>query len=430
MRPKALIWIRNDLRIHDNELLLQGQGQFDIYPIFIFDEREFDEIPGLGFTKTGSFKAQFLLESVESFKASLQTLGSDLIVRIGAPEKIIPVLAQELGVKKVFTSKEVTTYEVNTEQNIEKSLFKLGVDFETCWQSTLFHEEDVPWPIRQVPEVFTQFRKESEKTVQVRPLFQKPKSLNSIQIIDLGKVPSLSELGLPESKFDKRSVIKFKGGEKAAWKQLKNYFWEKDLLKKYKSTRNGLIGADYSSKLSPWLAVGAISAKSIYFEIKKYEKERAKNQSTYWLFFELLWRDFFKFMAKKHGHKIFLQHGLSELTFEQENNQMRFDLWRKGETGEPFIDANMKELAKSGFMSNRGRQIVASYLMHNLKVNWTWGAAWFEHSLIDYDPASNWLNWAYIAGVGNDPRNGRVFNIESQQQRYDPKGEYINLWKN
>ncbi|QSE98030.1 DASH family cryptochrome [Fulvivirga lutea] len=428
MRPKALIWFRNDLRIQDNELLTKGLDQFDIYPLFIFDDRQFEKLPQLGFTKTGSFKAQFLIESVEELKSSLQSLGSDLIVRKGLPESIIPELAKELKAKKVFTSKEVTTDEVSIEDHLEDSLFKIGVDFETCWQSTLFHEEDVPWPIKQVPEVFTQFRKEAEKAVEVRPLFDTPKELNTIENIELGLIPSLTELGITEQKFDKRSVVKFKGGEKAAWKRLKDYFWEKDLLKKYKSTRNGLIGADYSSKLSPWLAIGAISAKSVYYEIKKYEAERTKNQSTYWLFFELLWRDFFKFMAKKHGHKIFLQHGLSELAIDQENNQAKFDLWRKGETQEPFIDANMKELAKSGFMSNRGRQIVASYLMHNLKVNWTWGAAWFEHALIDYDPASNWLNWAYIAGVGNDPRNGRVFNVESQQQRHDPKGEYINLW--
>ena len=133
-------------------------------------------------------------------------------------------------------------------------------------------------------------------------------------------------------------------------------------------------------------------------------------------------------MAKKHKHRIFLQDGLSSLPHDQENHHKRFEYWCRGESGEPFIDANMKEMLNSGFMSNRGRQIVASFLMHNFKVNWTWGAAWFEHALIDYDPCSNWLNWAYIAGVGNDPRQGRVFNVDSQKQRYDPKGEYAALW--
>lgn len=428
MKPKALVWFRNDLRVMDNEVLTKASESHDVFPLYIFDTREYEKLPILNFKKTGSFKTRFLIESLIDLKSSLIELGSDLIIRIGHPETIIPELAVELDIKIVYSSKEVTTDEVNIEEGIEKALFSKGIAFERIWQSTLFHEDDVPWPIKQVPEVFTQFRKEAEKTVALRPLFEAPTSLNSIGDIDTGMLPSLSDLGLEEISFDKRSVINFRGGEQSAWKRLKTYFWKRDLLKEYKETRNGLIGADYSSKLSPWLAVGAISAKSIYYEIKKYEAERTKNQSTYWLFFELLWRDFFKFMAKKHGNKIFLKNGLSNLSKEQENQLEKFEIWRKGKTGEPFIDANMKELMSSGFMSNRGRQIVASYLMHDLKVNWTWGAAWFEHALIDYDPASNWLNWAYIAGVGNDPRNGRVFNIESQQQRYDPKGDYVKLW--
>lgn len=428
MKQKALLWFRNDLRVKDNEVLTRASETYEIYPVFIFDSRNYQSISNLGFKKTGAFKTQFLLESVNDLKRSLQELGSDLIIRVGIPEEIIPELATTIGAKKVMASKEITNEEIQVEAALEKSLFTNKIDLELIWQSTLFHEEDVPWPIKQVPEVFTQFRKESEKTVTVRPEFNVPAKLNCLNDIDLGKPPTLEELGLNEVTFDERTVIKFEGGETAAWNRLKEYFWDKDLLRNYKHTRNGMIGADYSSKLSPWLAVGAISAKSIYFEIKKYEAERAKNQSTYWLFFELLWRDFFKFMAKKHKHRIFLQDGLSTLPHDQEDNLERFELWKNGQTGAPFVDANMQELAKTGFMSNRGRQIVASYLMHNLKVNWTWGAAWLEHALIDYDPCSNWLNWAYIAGVGNDPRQGRVFNVESQQQRYDSKGEYVKLW--
>jgi deoxyribodipyrimidine photo-lyase len=105
-----------------------------------------------------------------------------------------------------------------------------------------------------------------------------------------------------------------------------------------------------------------------------------------------------------------------------------FETWKNGETGEPFVDANMKELLLTGYMSNRGRQNTASYLMHDMGINWTWGASWFENRLVDYDPSSNWLNWAYIAGVGNDPKNGRKFNIESQAERYDPKGKYVSFW--
>lgn len=427
MRPKALVWFRNDLRISDNEVLSKALESYDIFPVFIFDNRHYHQLSELGFSKTGSFKTQFLIESVKDLKKSLQKLGSDLVIRTGIPEKELTDIAIEIGAVRVFASKEVAYDEVLIEEQLEANLFGNGVSLELIWQSTLFHQEDVPWPIKQVPEVFTKFRKEAEKQVTVRPLFETPKKLNPVYN-NLGIIPTLSDLGLEEVEFDKRSVLKFNGGEKAAFKRLEEYFWKADKLKQYKETRNELIGKDYSSKLSPWLAVGAISAKSVFYEVKKYEQERVKNESTYWLVFELLWRDFFKFMAKKHGKNIFLKNGLSNITIEQNNNKNAFERWRTGKTGEPFIDANMKELLHTGFMSNRGRQIVASYLIHGLRVNWIWGAAWFEHALIDYDPASNWLNWAYIVGVGNDPRKGRVFNVESQQQRHDPKGAYVNIW--
>jgi deoxyribodipyrimidine photo-lyase len=201
------------------------------------------------------------------------------------------------------------------------------------------------------------------------------------------------------------------------------------LIKGYKETRNGLIGGEYSSKFSPWLAQGCLSPKMIYHEVKKYESQRKKNKSTYWMIFEVLWRDFFRLMAKKHGNKIFQKGGTKQETNPSwiENKKI-FDLWANGETGVPFIDANMKELNLTGFMSNRGRQNVASFLINDLKINWQMGAEYFESLLIDYDPASNYGNWNYIAGVGSDPREDRYFNILSQAKNYDPNGDYVKLW--
>ena len=427
MKSKAVVWFRNDLRLLDNETLVEAASNFDIIPVYIFDPRHY-KVSSLGFTKSGPFKTKFLIETLHQLKAELQKLGSDLVIRIGNPELEIPKLAKEVNAVKVYASKEVTYEEIITEAALEASLFKNGISLKLNWQQTLFHQEDVPWPIKQVPDVFSTFRKEAENTVKVRALFQKPTKLNPVIGIETGELPTLSELGLNEVATDQRAVLTFEGGEAAAGKRLDKYFWKQDLLKSYKETRNGLIGADYSSKLSPWLAVGAISPKTIYYEVKKYEQVREKNDSTYWLIFELLWRDFFKFMAKKHGQKIFQENGISSLDVNLKNDRTALDIWMNGETEDEFINANMNELRKSGFISNRGRQIVASYLIHQLKVNWTWGAAWFEHALIDYDPCSNWLNWAYIAGVGNDPRNGREFNVESQRQQHDPKGEYVALW--
>jgi len=429
MKGTKIVWFKNDLRLKDNEMLYQAcKADGNVLPIYIFDPREYRMLDHLEFKKTSSFRTKFIIESVQCLRKNLKKVGGDLIVRVGSPEKILPELADKIKAKYLFYSKEVATEELNSIEEVESKFSEKGITCEGFWQSTLMHEQDVPWPIKQVPNVFTDFRKEAEKEAEVRSEFSAPSSIDLAPGIDHGEIPTLSDLDIKEEKPDERAVLDFKGGEDEAWNRLNEYIWEEDLLKKYKATRNGLLGANYSSKFSPWLSVGAISAKSIYYQIKKYEDERHKNRSTYWLFFELMWRDFFKYMAKKNGSDMFKTHGIGGEPPEFTNSEEDYNLWKKGETGEPFVDANMKELLLTGYMSNRGRQNAASYLIHNLKVDWTWGAAWYENRLIDYDPCSNWLNWAYIAGVGNDPRQGRQFNIESQQQRYDPKGEYVDYW--
>jgi deoxyribodipyrimidine photo-lyase len=190
-----------------------------------------------------------------------------------------------------------------------------------------------------------------------------------------------------------------------------------------------MVGADYSSKFSAWLAQGCMSPRSIYAEIKKYESKIIANESTYWLFFELLWREYFRWILLKYGNHFYQKKGIQKnKSQDTQHDILKFESWKNGTTGHKFIDANMRELNLTGFMSNRGRQNVASYLCHNLKLDWRYGAAYFEQELIDYDVACNWCNWAYVAGVGNDPRPNRVFNIDKQANDYDPTYKYRNIW--
>ncbi|RMF02899.1 MAG: DASH family cryptochrome, partial [Bacteroidetes bacterium] len=278
--------------------------------------------------------------------------------------------------------------------------------------------------------IFTQFRKEVERFVPVRDPLPTPGRIPAFTTqVKAGVLPELTDFGHDHFVPDSRAVLPFKGGETAGLERLRYYLWDTDLVKTYKETRNGLIGSDYSSKLSPWLAQGCLSPKQVYHELKRYEAERGANKSTYWLFFELLWRDFFRLQAKKHGDRIFLRGGTKGEEIPGLRNDWRlFGRWLEGETGVPFIDANMRELNLTGFMSNRGRQNVASFLVKDLKVNWQMGAEYFESLLIDYDVASNWGNWNYVAGVGSDPRENRYFNIIKQAKRYDPQGDYVRLW--
>jgi deoxyribodipyrimidine photo-lyase len=185
---------------------------------------------------------------------------------------------------------------------------------------------------------------------------------------------------------------------------------------------------DYSSKFSPYLALGCLSARFIYHETKRYERERTSNQSTYWLIFELLWRDYFHFVARKYGSSLFLEGGIKNQPNRTRRSEKLIRAWKEGQTGNPFVDANMRELKATGYMSNRGRQNVASYFVKDLNQDWRVGAAWFESMLLDYDPCSNYGNWNYIAGIGNDPRENRYFNTVKQAHNYDGKGVYTHHW--
>ena len=429
MPKKIIIWFRNDLRLHDHEPLCKALAQTpDILPVYCFDPRSFADT-ALGFPKTDAFRTKFLIESVADLRKSLQQAGGNLLVRVGKPEEILPALALQHGISAVYASKEVTAEEIAVEDALEASLWKNKVSLEFFRTATLFHPDDLSYPVGNLPDVFTDFRKEAEKTVRIRPVFKTPLSLNALPVPDWGDLPAPEDLGLLPAPPDPRAVLHFEGGETAGLKRLHTYLWEQDLLRTYKETRNGLLGADYSSKFSAWLANGCLSPRRIYEEIKKYERERVKNESTYWLVFELIWRDYFHFVARKYGNRIFQKGGIhgKEKTKLYDNHAL-FDKWKDGETGVPFIDANMQELKLTGFMSNRGRQNVASFLVKDLKINWLWGAAWFESQLVDYDVCSNWGNWTYVAGVGNDPREDRYFNILTQAQRYDPQATYIKHW--
>jgi deoxyribodipyrimidine photo-lyase len=423
------MWFRQDLRLHDNEALWEASRTADeIIPIYVFDERVFNGKTSFGFNKTGSFRAQFIIESVENLRASLQKKNLELVVRVGKPEEIISEIAKEHSVSWVYCNRERTYEEVKVQNSLEANLWHHGIELRYSRGKMLYYTADLPFPISHTPDVFTAFRKEVERFISVRePLASERLQLKPIPHgIENGEIPTLKDFGL---KPKKASKIQIKGGETEALARLRYYLWETDFVSSYKKTRNGLLGSDYSTKFSAYLSQGCLSPKKIYSEIKAYEDERISNDSTYWVVFELLWRDFFRLMGKKHGNTIFKVSGPKQNAQAIDNvDWEKFEAWKNGETGIPFIDANMKELNATGFMSNRGRQNVASFLVNDLNLNWLLGAEYFESLLLDYDPCSNYGNWNYIAGVGSDPRSDRYFNIYSQAKRYDPKGEFVKHW--
>ncbi|XP_011625740.2 cryptochrome DASH, chloroplastic/mitochondrial isoform X2 [Amborella trichopoda] len=443
----AIVWFRNDLRVLDNEALFQAwKSSQAILPVYCLDPRLFGTTHYFGFPKTGVLRAQFLIDCLANLKKNLMKRGLNLLIQHGKPEDILPSIAKAFGAHTVYAHQETCSEEILVEKLLTNSLRRVvlpPVDIATSipktpklqliWGSTMYHLDDLPFGSSNVPDVYTQFRKSVESKCKIRGCIKIPPSLGPLpsgsldEIGGWGCVPSLDQLGLNMEKHN--GGMHFIGGENAALARVNEYFWNKDLLRVYKETRNAMLGPDYSTKFSPWLAFGCLSPRYAYEEVKRYEKERVANDSTYWVLFELIWRDYFRFLSIKYANSIFHLGGPRRVKGLNWNQDMAlFESWRDGRTGYPLIDANMKELNSTGFMSNRGRQIVCSFLVRDMGLDWRMGAEWFETCLVDYDPCSNYGNWTYGAGVGNDPREDRYFSIPKQAQTYDPEGEYVSYW--
>ncbi len=414
---KTVYWVRTDLRVQDNLSLRHFSHSNS--PAFAF------WCPSLSFLRAERFRKNFILESLFQFQIELRKLNIDLLILKTPLHDVLSQWPNKDDYEVIF-SEEFCPEEISEQRQVLKTFVKSQhVD-----QNSLVDLTDLPFTIKSLPEIFTQFRKRIESEVKITLLDRFQETLKPITPLKNDPAFELFKTWPQYSVIDKTSDSHplIKGGESEGLRRLQDYIWNLDRLKTYKDTRNGMIEWNDSSKLSPWLSVGALSPKRIFSEIKRYELERVKNESTYWLFFELLWRDYFRFVCLKKGSEIFLKKPLTKKLGENLEAQL-FEKWKTGNTDNDFINANMNELNQTGWMSNRGRQNVASYLAKTLGVNWILGAQYFESLLVDYDAASNWGNWSYLAGVGQDPRD-RKFNPDLQASIYDPGGIYRKTWLN
>ncbi|MCC5926885.1 MAG: DASH family cryptochrome [Bacteroidetes bacterium] len=450
----ALLWFRKDLRLHDNPALLAASRATKLLPVYVLPERELQPHAGLiqalgddAPAKMGSGRRYFLQTALEDLHKSLKEKKSALACLHGEVPDLILGLCKAYEITDVYTTELPGTEEIQDLDYTEQLLEEAGIKLHVYESHTLYHPDNLSFPPERMPDVFTPFRKHVEKYAHTHdeipcphliPTWPEHKGESRFSPETLYN----EHIQLPgaSQKTDRRSANPTDGGETAALNHLKTYIWEKQLVKTYKETRNGLVGMDFSSKLSGWLALGSLSPRTVYRHISWFEKQVVANDSTYWLYFELLWRDFFQFLMMKYEGKLFTLDGISGdavlfdsapksdgKTFGFRHDRVAFRKWIDGRTESDFVNANMIELKETGFMSNRGRQNVASYLAKTMGVDWRWGAAWFESNLLDYDVASNWGNWAYVSGVGTDPRD-RVFNVERQADMYDKSGEYRSLW--
>lgn len=422
----GLIWFRNNLRVNDNASLEKARNNHSkIIAIYFFDPKLF-KVDAYGFTKTAKHRTKFLIETIADLKRNLLDLNITLLTYLESPEDRIYKICDTFSINTIYTQKEWTSEELETNNSIKNTLLD-SIDIVEDYDQFLYNPETVSKDFSNIPNVFTVFRKKLEKTVKIKGVVSISKLPPENLIENKTTIPSLEDFSFNNFKQSTKSAFPFSGGETTALERIDYYLFKTKKIAFYKKTRNGLVGIDYSTKFSPWLANGSLSAKTIYWKVKEFEAEHGANDSTYWVIFELIWRDYFKYISLKYNSKIFNIGGILNKEYNWNTNREQIDQWINGETKDDFVNANMLELRETGWMSNRGRQNVASYFTKELLLDWRIGAAYFESTLLDYDVHSNYGNWMYVAGVGNDPRD-RKFNTQLQAKRYDADYKFRKIW--
>ncbi|WP_319022802.1 DASH family cryptochrome [Halomonas sp. S3-1-8] len=418
-----IVLINNSLRVSDNPLLRFDSRPDQLICLFVLDQRLLEPaLPGEATPRLGPARLRFLWQSLMALRGELLHRGSDLLVRIGEPAEIVVQLANQYCARSVRAMEHSGVEEARLIDQIDGALPD-ETTLERIESGYLFDREELPFELDDMPGSFSAFRQRIEKQWSFGEALAAPYTLPCWPENASRGFPPLKKVS-EESAFwqpDDRQGFNFIGGEDAARDRLHDYFWQLNGAWSYKKTRNGLLGDTFSTRFSPWLACGCLSARQVYEEVKAWEAVNGTCESSQWIVFELMWRDYFHRNAQVEGPKLFGEQTLSKPC---EN----FDRWREARTGVPFVDAAMHELSHTGWISSRSRQNVASFLVRDLGVDWRLGAQWFEHCLIDYDAANNWGNWSHIAGTGRDGRKDRYFNVLKQAKQYDPKGLYVAHW--
>lgn len=443
-----IYWFRSDLRLQDNpawtRVCESGRPVLAVTFAPTLSARE----SAWGIPAVGASRKAWWVATALALQVELKALGVSLLIGQSDPLGVLPGLCEACGAETIVCEDIAAPYE----QAQLASLRAAGITVQSVWQSTLFAAEDLPFPVTDLPGVFTRFRNEVERaSVPVRNPLRAPLKVTGFEpafecLSFVGGLVDWSDtnhfLADPRSAFQwcpatandadqvtpLEQVVAGAGGGHA---YLRCYM-ASDRVAHYKATRNGLTGMAYSSKWSPWLALGALSTPELMSALNQHEKNHGASDGSYWLWFELLWRDYFRWLHLQFGIGLYRPKGLLEAPVSERvpHHLRSFNLWKEGRTGCELVDAGMRELACSGYLSNRMRQVVASFLIYELGCDWRAGAAWFESQLLDFDVYSNQGNWLYIAGLGTDPRGGRRFNVAKQTADHDPDGAYRALWSN
>jgi deoxyribodipyrimidine photo-lyase len=400
----AIWWIRRDLRLTDNAALHAALKADSVIPTFIVDP---------AFSHTSSHRKYFLYEGLHALDKDLRSRGSYLAVRSGTPLEVLKRLLSETNAEVIFAEEDFTPYARKRDEEIERALPLSLVPGQTVHHpATILKANRAPYTI------YTPYSKTWKAGL--------PSKLNLLAAPEQIHTP----VGIPGEPLPKYRVSPlFPAGEEEALVRLEEFLHQR--VYAYWENRNRM-DVDGTSALSPYLRFGMLGLRQAVSAaqqaIAEAKNEREKRGAGTW-FNELIWREFyiqilyhFPYVRKTAFNPAFTN-------IPWRNNEAEFETWKEGGTGVPIVDAGMRQLKEIGWMHNRARMIVASYLVKDLLIDWRWGEAWFMDNLLDGDLAANNGGWQWTAGTGtNAAPYFRIFNPVLQSRRFDPNGDYIRKW--
>jgi deoxyribodipyrimidine photo-lyase len=396
-----VFWFRRDMRLEDNAGLYEAlSGEYPVLPLFIFDKHILDELP------KDDARVTFIHKELQKMRSHLQDhFGSSIATYHDTPEKVFKKLLEDYDIEAVYTNRDYEPYAQKRDAKINALLAENGVEFHDFKDQVIFEKTEVEKNDGGMYLVFTPYMKQWKKefeSVELKPFPSEDKLDNTFKNTRLPNL-SLSDMG-----FETSSI------------KVSDYNLDKELLKNYEDTRN-LPAIDGTSRLSPHLRFGTVGYRKVVEKSLSVDDEAFLN--------ELIWREFYKAILYHYPETQDRAFKPKYDRIQWRNNEDEFEKWKKGETGYPIVDAGMRQLNKTGWMHNRLRMVVGSFLCKHLLIDWRWGEAYFAEKLLDYEMSSNVGGWQWVAGSGVDAAPYfRVFNPYSQTDRFDKEKKFIQKW--
>ena len=400
MEKITLFWFRRDLRIEDNCGLFHAlNGKNKVLPIFIFDKEILKKLP------KQDARLEMILISLNNIDLAMKAKRCSVGRFLGTPKTIFPELIKKWRVEKVICNEDYEPYATNRDAEIRQLLEKEGVVFEMYKDQVIFAKDEIVKKDGSPYKVYTPFSRKWLERFEENPLKTYP---SETLLGNLTLNESLPKINLADLGFDKSTIVEPK------------YSFDNKVIDEYEETRN-FPSLDSTSRLGSYLRFGIVSVRALV--------QKAASRSNNIFLKELIWREFFMQILWHFPHTSYKSFKPQYDKIEWLNNPADFEKWCKGDTGYPLVDAGMRQLNQTGFMHNRVRMLVGSFLCKHLLIDWRWGEAYFAEKLLDYEMSSNVGNWQWVAGCGVDAAPYfRIFNPSEQVKKFDKELRYIQKW--